>query len=178
MVGEIGVNSVVGKGSTFFFELPFSIAHVYRDIETKSNDQIDAKMGHIYPLKILLVEDNVINQKVIKLLFNKLGYQIDITENGKQAVEAVLNNHYDLVFMDIHMPEMDGFEATKQILRQTPVKFRPQIIAMTASATVEDRSWAESVGMNGFCQQASSCRRIKTSNYELSGYFSCPQHPR
>ncbi|MBK1876947.1 response regulator [Pelagicoccus mobilis] len=107
------------------------------------------KLGEQKPLRILLAEDNVINQKVAKRLFKKMGYDIAIAQNGLEAVNMIGENEYDLVFMDIQMPEMDGLEATREIIKRWPDN-RPRIIALTANAMREDRENCYSAGMDGY----------------------------
>jgi len=90
------------------------------------------------PKRILLAEDNPINQKVASRLLQKMGHQVDIAANGRQALEAVAGKTYDLVLMDCQMPEMDGYAATAAIRQLTSCRGLP-IVAMTAHAMVEDR---------------------------------------
>nr|WP_269327221.1 PAS domain S-box protein [Kineosporia mesophila] len=101
-------------------------------------------------LRILLVEDNEINQKVGKLMLAKLGHTVEISANGAEAVEAVGRIDYDVVLMDMHMPVMDGLEATRTIRSQIPPDRQPTIIAMTASVTKEDRDACAQAGMDGY----------------------------
>lgn len=109
----------------------------------------EAKLGLNMPLRILLAEDNAINQKVATRLFTKLGYDIAVAQNGLEAVAMIGENEYDLVFMDIQMPEMDGLEATREIMSRWPEK-RPRIIALTANAMREDRENCFAAGMDGY----------------------------
>jgi CheY-like chemotaxis protein len=101
-------------------------------------------------LRILLVEDNEINQKVGKLMLAKLGHTVEVSGNGAEAVEAVGRVDYDVVLMDMHMPVMDGLEATRTIRAQIPAERQPHIIAMTASVTKEDRDACAEAGMDGY----------------------------
>ncbi|MEO0582332.1 MAG: response regulator [Bacteroidota bacterium] len=103
------------------------------------------------PLKILLAEDNVVNQKVASRMLSKLGLTVDIAPNGAEAVKSVEQVQYDLIFMDIQMPEMDGITATKEIRRRSPHPGqRPIIIAMTANAMDSDREACLAAGMDDF----------------------------
>lgn len=108
-----------------------------------------AKFGAQMPLRILLAEDNAINQKVANRLFKKMGYEIAVAQNGLEAVNMIGENDYDLVFMDIQMPEMDGLEATREIIQRWPDE-RPRIIALTANAMREDRENCFAAGMDGY----------------------------
>ncbi|MCB1646573.1 MAG: response regulator, partial [Pseudomonadales bacterium] len=97
----------------------------------------------------LLAEDNIVNQKVAQQMLLKLGCQADIAQNGKETVHLLHQRDYDLVFMDVQMPELDGLEATRQI-RTLPALHQPYIIAMTANAMMEDRSTCAEAGMDDF----------------------------
>ena len=110
---------------------------------------ISTKLGEQMPLRILLVEDNAINQKVASRLFKKMGYEIDLAGNGVEALDAMEKKRYDLVFMDIQMPEMDGLTATKRILEKWGDD-RPRIAALTANAMREDRDNCMQVGMDDY----------------------------
>jgi PAS domain S-box-containing protein len=111
---------------------------------------IDKNLAEKYPLRILLAEDNVINQKVASRILEKLGFRSDIASNGLEAVEAVKTINYDIVFMDVHMPELDGLEASRIIVEEIPEGRRPIIIAMTANAMQGDRELCLAAGMNDY----------------------------
>jgi signal transduction histidine kinase/DNA-binding response OmpR family regulator len=102
------------------------------------------------PLRILLVEDNLVNQKVVLRMLKKFGYDADITGNGLEAVDAVRRQPYDLVLMDVHMPEMDGIEATRIIRRTLAPDQQPRIVAITAAAMIEDQEACLAAGMDSF----------------------------
>jgi CheY-like chemotaxis protein len=109
-------------------------------------------------LKILVAEDNRINQQVVLRLLKKIGYDTDLVNNGREAVEAVREKEYHLVLMDLEMPEMDGLTATQTIHQEWAAqstndpayRLRPWIVALTAYATQEDRERCREVGMNGY----------------------------
>jgi PAS domain S-box-containing protein len=111
--------------------------------------ELDAEMATRHPLRILLAEDNVVNQKVATRLLGQMGYRADIAANGLEAVAAVERQTYDVVLMDVQMPEMDGFEASREINRRWPSK-RPRIVAMTANAMEGDRELCVAAGMDDY----------------------------
>ncbi|TMK90501.1 MAG: response regulator [Actinobacteria bacterium] len=111
---------------------------------------LDEGLASRHPLRILLAEDNVVNQKLAIRLLEKLGYRADIVANGLEALEAVERQTYDLLLSDVQMPEMDGLEATRQILERWPEGERPWIIAMTAEAMSGDRERCLAAGMNDY----------------------------
>ena len=110
------------------------------------------KLGESFPLKILIAEDFPVNQRIASLMLKKIGYTPDIVPTGKAAVEAVREEHYDLILMDMHMPEMDGIEATREIRRVESETGHPgiYIIALTADAMAGDREKCLSAGMNDY----------------------------
>lgn len=145
--GRIGVESTVGEGSRFWFELTFSPA--------VANQEKAAVISHTIPiasrsLHILLAEDNAVNQKVAVALLKKSGHTVQVAQNGHEAVLAVQQGEFDLILMDMHMPEMDGLAATRAIRGMpAPVSDLP-IIALTAAATLSDIHTCMDAGMNYF----------------------------
>jgi len=99
------------------------------------NIQINKNIASTNPLTILLAEDILANQKIIKFLLNKAGYEIDIVSNGIEALNAVNKKTYDVILMDINMPQMDGIEAAKKIRKKFTEENQPVIIALTADIT-------------------------------------------
>ena len=116
-------------------------------------DQIDATMAERYPLRILLAEDNTTNQQVARRLLAKLGYHADVAVNGLDVLETLKRQSYDLILMDIQMPEMSGTEATSYIRTFWPPERQPQIAAMTAYASEENRAWLLNIGMDDYIRK-------------------------
>jgi CheY-like chemotaxis protein len=110
----------------------------------------DREMAEKHPLRILVAEDNLVNQKVIQAMLGRLGYRADLAGDGQQAVEAVQRHLYDVVMMDVQMPEMDGVEATRLIRRELRPERQPYIIAMTANAFDDQRRTYLESGMNDY----------------------------
>jgi CheY-like chemotaxis protein len=115
-------------------------------------------------LKILLAEDNLINQKVATRVLSHLGYDIDVVVNGKEVIKAIANKSYDLILMDVQMPEMDGLTATQQIRQQEKANqsIPIAIVAMTANATEEDRELCETAGMDDYLTKPIQIDKLKT----------------
>jgi len=111
--------------------------------------KLDESLGREHPLRILLVEDNPVNQKVAINLLKRLGYLADVSSNGLEALEALERQEYDVIFMDVQMPEMDGVTATAHIRQRYPHR-TPRIIAMTADALEGDRERYLEAGMDDY----------------------------
>jgi signal transduction histidine kinase/CheY-like chemotaxis protein len=113
--------------------------------------RMDAGMAERHPLRILLAEDNVVNQKLAVRLLSQMGYRVDLASNGIEAIESVSRQTYDVVLMDVQMPEMDGLEATRRIVQRWPdAAKRPRIVAMTANAMQGDREECLAAGMDDY----------------------------
>lgn len=147
MEGKIEVMSVYGKGSDFSFDI-----NLFKPKEkTLFSDK--EKIEAVEPLNVLLAEDNLVNQKITEFSIKQLGYNTTIANNGKEAVEIYRDNIFDFVLMDLQMPVMNGFDATK-LIRNIEMEHsdrdRTPVIALTANATKEDRKKSFDSGMDGF----------------------------
>jgi CheY-like chemotaxis protein len=111
---------------------------------------LDPQMAERLPLRILLVEDNAVNQKLALRLLEQMGYRADLAGNGLEAIQAVGRQKYDVVLMDVQMPEMDGLEASRRICARWPRGERPHIVAMTANAMQGDRERCLEAGMDDY----------------------------
>ena len=120
---------------------------VRRKVDTEK--MFDREMAKKYPLRILLTEDNLVNQKVALRILDRMGYRADVAGNGKEAIESLERQKYDVILMDVQMPEMDGLEASKTINKRWP-DTRPKIIAMTAGALKSDRDKCFEAGMDDY----------------------------
>jgi signal transduction histidine kinase/ActR/RegA family two-component response regulator len=147
MGGRIWVESTLGQGSSFRFIIPVQINLVKKAHAKQTNISFESETTPQHkPLKMLVAEDNGMNQLLATKMFRKIGYGIEIANNGKEAVEMASKTNYDLIFMDIHMPEMDGLEASATILKSAVSK-PPIIIAMTANAVKEAEAECLEAGM-------------------------------
>jgi CheY-like chemotaxis protein len=118
--------------------------------EAAADAATDGKHAPASSLRILLAEDNPMNQKVALRLLERLGYSADVASNGLEALAALERQPYDVVLMDVQMPELDGLDATRRICERWPAETRPHIIAMTANALPEDREACFAAGMNDY----------------------------
>lgn len=115
----------------------------------ENTDKETKLLAERYPISILVAEDNTINQKLMNKSLSFYGYSADIAANGLEVLEALERQPYDLIFMDLQMPEMDGLEATKQIISRYK-EYRPKIVAMTASALGADKEACFEAGMDDY----------------------------
>jgi signal transduction histidine kinase/ActR/RegA family two-component response regulator len=148
MGGFIGLESEVGKGTTMYFEIPFQLIDpVVR--EPKDRESTHGLTGDACSLRILVAEDNTINQKVMLSMLQRLGHTVTIAENGQVALDELNRAIFDLVLMDVQMPVMDGIECTKQIRNAANMNMaRVPVIGLTASFQNADLEYYQELGMN------------------------------
>ncbi|MDY6938410.1 MAG: response regulator [Cyanobacteriota bacterium] len=143
-------------GSTFYFTIVancapnFALPAESDGSQTGDREQMNPDTTERVPLRILLAEDNVVNQKVALLLLEKQGYRADVANNGLEVLEALHRQPYDVILMDVQMPQMDGIRATRQICQEKAPESRPRIIALTANAMGEDRQMCLDAGMDDY----------------------------
>jgi PAS domain S-box-containing protein len=148
--GTIDVQSTLGKGTVFSFHLSYATANSETVLQKKIPDEIviDQKLNHV---KILLAEDNYLNHLLLESIMAEWGVEMSIAQNGKKVIEMLEKDQYDLILMDVHMPEMDGYEATRFIRNNlSPPLSQIPIIAITANASEEDKTKCLEAGMNDF----------------------------
>ncbi len=143
MGGELTLESVPGRGSTFSFTIPLPLAPD-TDVEPAAPQPTSPEQAR--GLRVLVADDNPVNLRVASLLIRRLGHHVDTVTDGRQAVEWVLREGYDIVLMDVHMPVMDGLDATRRI-RRLPIR-QPRIFALTAGSGDADREDCGAAGMD------------------------------
>ncbi len=162
-IGDKDVKSLADSlGISLFIYKPIKILQLQKAILNLFTQQVKAaaeenikpkvndKLAEQHPLNIMLAEDNIVNQKVAMRALSRLGYEVDVANDGAEAIEMSLNAPYDLILMDVHMPNVDGIEATAEIFANLPEKQRPEIVALTAGILPQDKELCKQAGMTRF----------------------------
>ncbi len=150
MGGDIGLQSEPGKGSTFYFTAWFGLSKQLKEQEPKGEAQSQDVVVHEHEnIHVLVAEDNAVNQKLVKRILEKVGYEVTLAENGKEAVDIFSKNSFDIILMDMQMPLMSGEEAT-QCIREMENGDKVPIVALTAHAMSGDREKYLAAGLDGY----------------------------
>jgi CheY-like chemotaxis protein len=166
---NIHVNSKPGEGSEFFFELKFGLSKLKDPEEKRKENLKEFESEDIASTHILLVEDNEMNMKVAKRFLQRWDYKIDTAENGLEALDKFKANSYDLILMDLHMPEMDGWEASTAIREfENGTSRKTPIIALTADVMINDLDKLYSAGMNDYVTKPFNSNELKA---KIEGYI-------
>ena len=137
--------------------------------------QLNEKLSENFPLRILIAEDNSINQKLAVAIFARMGYLVDVAGNGLEVLDAMKQKEFDIIFMDLQMPEMDGIETTAEIIKLYP-ESRPKIIAMTANTFAGDREICIEAGMDDYISKPVQLQNIQNALKKWGSQIS-PKHP-
>jgi signal transduction histidine kinase len=161
----------VNIGSTFYFTVMVDPCSIEPKPETKTMT-FEPNQGKTEPLRILLAEDNPVNQKVAIRILERMGYRVDVANNGVEVIHALQKQVYDIILMDVQMPEMDGLEATQRIRTLSSLPNRPYIIAMTANAMPGDDAICLAAGMDDYLSKPI---RIEALSNALGKYSYYPE---
>ena len=180
MGGRIEVESEVGVGSTFRFTVltgRVGDAAPANPIERAASG-IDRALAAKLPLRILIADDSVVNQKVARLFLERMGYRADLAANGLEVLEALDRQPYDIVLMDVQMPELDGLETTRRIVRTMSEHERPRIIAVTAGAMRGDRERCLAAGMDDYVSKPVHAEDLQAALMRCGGLTVEVEVPR
>ncbi|MGE6667502.1 PAS domain S-box protein [Paenibacillus xylanexedens] len=161
MGGSISVESIEGEGSTFRFAVPAASVDASAEQTASQFHHDRTRQSDKVAMRILVAEDHPVNRKILREYLEKLGYHADVCTNGVEAIDAISQNAYDIVLMDIHMPVMDGLKATDLLRRLIPQDRIPPIIAVTANAKREDKEACLEMGMRDFISKPVMLSELK-----------------
>jgi signal transduction histidine kinase/CheY-like chemotaxis protein len=200
MGGQIGVNSQPDRGSTFWLSIPYNLpagnqpapvplslpnvrpaASSIGTLAAAIQDELtERETMRISSVRILIAEDNSINQIFMRALSKRLGYAVDMVANGKEAVEAARATHYDVILMDCQMPEMDGYEATVRIRESEKHGRRARIVALTADVLPGVRDRCLACGMDDYLSKPIRAGELarKVEEWAANGTPALPEHAR
>jgi CheY-like chemotaxis protein len=170
MGGKIWAESEPGRGSAFHFTIIAEAAkpNYLLTVPMKLLSPRNQANGRGTSLRLLLAEDNPVNQKVALQMLKKIGYRADVAANGREVLKALETQRYDVVFMDVQMPEMDGFEATRIIRNSFKAEDQPRIIALTAHALKGDRERCLKAGMDDYISKPIQLEELRSKLSSLS----------
>ncbi len=164
MGGDIHVDTTVQEGAHFKFTVKMKKAHSQTDT-SKENEELEHLAGEEASVRpaapVLVVDDHPINQKLMVSILGRLGMKADVAMDGQQALDKALSAQYSYIFMDLHMPVMDGLECTRQIRDQLQSSIQPAIIAMTANVMEGTQTLCLSAGMNDYISKPVKMSSVK-----------------
>jgi PAS domain S-box-containing protein len=161
MGGSISVESTEGEGSVFRFAIPTTRVEASGEKSASEFQHDRTRQSDKVAMRILVAEDHPVNRKILQEYLEKLGYEADVCTNGVEAIDAISQNAYDIVLMDIHMPVMDGLKATNLLHRLIPQDRIPPIIAVTGNSRREDKEACLEIGMRDFISKPVMLSELK-----------------
>jgi CheY-like chemotaxis protein len=167
MGGELIVKSEIGVGSSFSFELPFTLSN--EAIGGAENSTVEKAISKIDGIKVLVAEDNLVNQKFISKVLEKNKADYTLVENGEACLKRSKEKKFDVIILDIHMPKLDGYKTAELIRKSNGPNANSPIVALTASALVTDRKKALDSGMNDYLTKPFTPQQL---NKLLAKFFS------
>jgi signal transduction histidine kinase/DNA-binding response OmpR family regulator len=171
--GRMWVESETGRGSSFYFTIRCRPAEApLPPLPMTEDGPSGHPPGHTLSLRILLAEDNSANQRVATLMLGRLGHRADVAGNGLEALAALRRQRYDVVLMDLQMPDMDGLEAARRVRSEIPREDQPWIVAMTASVMREQQEACRAAGMDDFVAKPISLPSLRTALQRVGGKTS------
>jgi signal transduction histidine kinase/ActR/RegA family two-component response regulator len=162
MDGQIHINSEPNQGSEFWFTIPLQIAQDSA-LEAKAKDPDTETLNTSYPISILVVEENFANLKTIGAMLDRFGYTPELASNGQEAIDRFLDGNHDVILMDMHMPILSGFDATKEIRKDCEPKDQPWIVGVSASTMKTEQDLAFKAGIDDFVSKPIALSTLQTS---------------